>query len=148
MTRPNHGARRKAQWNLPEVTEEARTINSADRAHPVGSTDSTGPHPTRTRPDGAPVVAYLVSRYPAVSHTFIRREIAELRRLGLRVETFSLRREAREALHFEEDLREQDATFHVLPASAFATLRALLETFDRHPLRSPRNPSGTRSSGR
>ncbi|MDO5627809.1 MAG: glycosyltransferase family 4 protein [Mobilicoccus sp.] len=36
-------------------------------------------------------VAYLVSRYPALSHTFIEREILGLRAEGVRVETFSVR---------------------------------------------------------
>jgi glycosyltransferase involved in cell wall biosynthesis len=35
-------------------------------------------------------VAYLVSRYPAVSHTFILREVQGLRALGLRVEVASV----------------------------------------------------------
>ena len=76
-------------------------------------------------------VAYLVSRYPAVSHTFIRREIAELRSRGLRIDTFSLRREPREALRYEEDQREQDATFHILPASLSGTAGALFSTLRR-----------------
>ncbi|MBO3142145.1 glycosyltransferase family 4 protein [Dermatophilus congolensis] len=37
-------------------------------------------------------VAYLVSKYPALSHTFIEREIAGLRALGARIDTFSVRR--------------------------------------------------------
>ncbi|MBA2580267.1 MAG: glycosyltransferase family 4 protein [Thermoleophilaceae bacterium] len=37
-------------------------------------------------------IAYLVSRYPAISHTFILREVLALRRLGAEIETFSVRR--------------------------------------------------------
>ena len=37
-------------------------------------------------------VAYLVSRYPAVSHTFILREVAALRCMGAHIDTFSVRR--------------------------------------------------------
>lgn len=36
-------------------------------------------------------VAYLVSKYPAVSHTFIEREVLNLRRHGVEVHTFSVR---------------------------------------------------------
>lgn len=36
-------------------------------------------------------IAYVVSEYPAPSHTFIRREIAALRRLGFDIATFSIR---------------------------------------------------------
>jgi colanic acid/amylovoran biosynthesis glycosyltransferase len=37
-------------------------------------------------------IAYLVSQYPAASHTFIRREVMGLRARGFEVETFSVRR--------------------------------------------------------
>lgn len=41
-------------------------------------------------PTQRPVLAYLVSRYPAVSHTFILREVARLRALGQQIETASI----------------------------------------------------------
>ena len=40
--------------------------------------------------DKLPRLAYLVSRYPAVSHTFILREVLQLRRVGLHVATASI----------------------------------------------------------
>jgi len=43
------------------------------------------------RADTLPALAYLTSLYPRASDTFIRREVAALRRLGHRVETFSVR---------------------------------------------------------
>jgi glycosyltransferase involved in cell wall biosynthesis len=43
-----------------------------------------------TTADPAPV-AYLVSQYPLISHTFIEREIEGLRELGVPVHTFSIR---------------------------------------------------------
>ncbi|MFD1786665.1 glycosyltransferase [Sphingomonas floccifaciens] len=36
-------------------------------------------------------IAYIVSEYPAPSHTFIRREIAELRRRGIAIDALSIR---------------------------------------------------------
>lgn len=36
-------------------------------------------------------IAYLVSLYPAMSHTFIEREVAALRQQGLEIDTFSVR---------------------------------------------------------
>ena len=36
-------------------------------------------------------IAYLVSQYPAVNHTFILREILELRRLGFEIHVASIR---------------------------------------------------------
>lgn len=38
-----------------------------------------------------PVIAYLTSVYPALSHTFIRREIAALRARGLQIQPYSVR---------------------------------------------------------
>ena len=37
-------------------------------------------------------IAYLIGHYPAVTHTFILREIQQLRRQGFEIETFSVRR--------------------------------------------------------
>lgn len=45
----------------------------------------TEPGPTQ------PAVAYLVSRYPALSHTFIEREILGLRAQGVHVDAFTVR---------------------------------------------------------
>ena len=36
-------------------------------------------------------IAYLINRYPAVSHSFIRREILALEAAGASVERFSIR---------------------------------------------------------
>ena len=49
------------------------------------------PDPEAT-PGALGTVAYLVNDYPAVSHTFIRREIQALEQLGWRVERFSVKR--------------------------------------------------------
>src|SRR5664280_795107 len=43
-------------------------------------------------PERPPCLAYVVSEYPTVSHTFIQREIQELTRRGVKVKTFSVRR--------------------------------------------------------
>ena len=75
-------------------------------------------------------VGVLVSRYPAPSHTFIRREVAALRELGLAVETFSVR--PGECLS-EEDRREQAGTFTILPGSAVTLAWPLLQTFLKRP---------------
>lgn len=66
-----------------------RTI-AAPREHPSRSTrrmaGSIGGADTRPR------VAYLTNRYPAVSHSFIRTEIAALERLGFAIDRFTIRR--------------------------------------------------------
>ncbi|MEM7204036.1 MAG: glycosyltransferase [Planctomycetota bacterium] len=94
--------------------------------------------PTRqgtTAPTDAPRIAYLASEYPSVTSSFIRREIAELRRRGLQIETMSIRRcRTPEAL----GRHEQDAartTFVVLDAGVTGTIGALAWALTRHPLR-------------
>jgi len=59
-------------------------------------------------------IAYLASRYPHVSHTFIRREVAALRRRGVRIDTFSLR--ASDELMSELDRQEHATTTAIVPA--------------------------------
>lgn len=71
-------------------------------------------------------IGYLVSRYPAISHTFIRREVAELRKRGLTIETFSVRRSPRRELLTEEDRREDRKTWSVLPVEAHRLVGAHL----------------------
>lgn len=73
-------------------------------------------------------IAYLVGRYPAISHTFIRGEIAALRELGADVSTFSIWRTPPEELLSEDDRREQERTRALLPprrSAVAAQLRAL-----------------------
>ncbi len=60
-------------------------------------------------------VAYLVGRYPAVSHTFIQREIVALRALGVEVSTFSIWRTAQQELLSEADRSEYERTSVLLP---------------------------------
>jgi colanic acid/amylovoran biosynthesis glycosyltransferase len=71
-------------------------------------------------------IGYLVSRYPAPSHTFIRREVEALRRRGLEVDTFSIRPpDARDRLG-PADTAERARTYYVLPARAGVMLLAQL----------------------
>jgi colanic acid/amylovoran biosynthesis glycosyltransferase len=69
-------------------------------------------------------IAYLVSQYPAASHTFIRREVMGLRARGFEVETFSIRPPTGLSKLAEVDQREAASTWYVLPASAARMARA------------------------
>lgn len=72
-------------------------------------------------------VAYLVSQYPLISHTFIEREIEGLRALGVAVHTFSIR--APGALLSDAMRAEAERTTVLqdsLPGIAKAGLRELL----------------------
>ena len=69
-------------------------------------------------------VAYLISEYPAASHTFIRREIAALRRRGIEIVPFSVKRPA---LPPEDDgIRIEHILGRRFDTYLWATLAALL----------------------
>jgi glycosyltransferase involved in cell wall biosynthesis len=74
-------------------------------------------------------IAYLVNLYPAVSHTFIRREISALEKHGVGVMRIALRGWHGELVH-DEDQLERERTRYVLregaPALLLAVLRMLL----------------------
>jgi colanic acid/amylovoran biosynthesis glycosyltransferase len=79
-------------------------------------------------------LGYLVSRYPAVSHTFILREIAELRRLGFCIDVASINGLDRpEQLLTEEERREAAGTFYVKGAGAAGALKANASALLRDP---------------
>ena len=59
--------------------------------------------------------AYLASRYPDVSHTFIQREILALRRLGVEISTFSVRRARPDQTLSALDREEAASTYSILP---------------------------------
>jgi glycosyltransferase involved in cell wall biosynthesis len=69
-------------------------------------------------------VAYLTSRYPAVSHTFVLREVEALRREGVEVHTFSVRRADEREVLSAADRREFETTTAILPVSPLRVLRA------------------------
>lgn len=79
-------------------------------------------------------VAYLVNQYPAVSHTFIRREIAALEEHGLCVARFTLR-QPRGRLVDAADLAEQSRTRCVLDVGALGLGAALARDALRRPWR-------------
>ena len=60
-------------------------------------------------------IAYLVSQYPAASHTFIRREIHALRARGATIDSFSIRQPSPSERVSAADRAEFEATFYVLP---------------------------------
>ncbi len=60
-------------------------------------------------------IAYLSSLYPAVSHTFISREVQALRARGVDVQTFSVRRAGESDILGEEAIREAQSTRWLVP---------------------------------
>ncbi|MFL5828105.1 MAG: glycosyltransferase family 4 protein [Thermoleophilaceae bacterium] len=80
-------------------------------------------------------VGYLCSRYPAVSHTFVLREVRALRARGVHVHTFSIRRPRDSELLSSADREERKRTWYVLPANPLRLLAAHASAFARRPLR-------------
>jgi colanic acid/amylovoran biosynthesis glycosyltransferase len=84
-------------------------------------------------------VAYLSSRYPAVTLSFIQREVLAVRRQGLEVDTYAIRRAAPDAVLSAQDRREFEATSAVLPPD----WPELLASHTRAFLNAPRAYLGT-----
>ena len=82
-------------------------------------------------PSGRRVV-YLINQYPAVSHTFIRREILALERQGITVERIALRGWDA-TLVDRADLEEQAKTRFVLKDGMGALLKALIRQARKNP---------------
>jgi colanic acid/amylovoran biosynthesis glycosyltransferase len=79
-------------------------------------------------------LAYLTSAYPAISHTFILREVESLRRRGLDITTFSIRRAPAEQILSAADRAAAETTVAILPPR----WGRLLATHPRLLLRAPR----------
>ena len=88
----------------------------------------------RLPPANRQPVAYLVNRYPSVSHTFIRREIRALERQGVPVERIGLRG-WQEATPDGRDAEEKERTSYVLRSGLLPLLTAAAGML----VRSPRN---------
>jgi colanic acid/amylovoran biosynthesis glycosyltransferase len=78
-------------------------------------------------------VAYLISRYPAVSHAFIQREVLALRAAGVEVDTFSLRRASDDDVLSPEDHSEREVTYAIQPVRWGRVLSAHLRGFATRP---------------
>lgn len=78
-------------------------------------------------------VAYITGRYPAVSHTFITREVRALRALGTEVDTFSVWRTDERFLISSVDREERDSTCTLLPLRVRSATAAHLAAARRSP---------------
>lgn len=76
-------------------------------------------------------IAYFTNQYPAVSHTFIKREIRALEALGLDIRRFALRPAA--VLVDPDDIEEAKRTRFVLHAGAGALIAAVVYWLARRP---------------
>lgn len=85
-------------------------------------------------PDQARTIGYLVNQYPSVSHSFIRREIIALERLGLAVERFALRGWDANVVD-PDDIAERQRTRYVLQAGLISLGIPIFRAFTGNPLR-------------
>ena len=81
----------------------------------------------------SPRLAYLTTRYPALSHTFIEREVQALRRLGAQVQTISLRRATGEHLISPANRAAARSTYAIRPPRWGDVLRAHARALASHP---------------
>jgi glycosyltransferase involved in cell wall biosynthesis len=80
-------------------------------------------------------LAYVCSRYPSISHVFILREVLALRRAGIEIDPFTIRRDGDHELLTEVD-REEDRRTHVLvPAPPLRLVVAHARAILRSPAR-------------
>jgi glycosyltransferase involved in cell wall biosynthesis len=78
-------------------------------------------------------IAYLCSEYPAISHTFIFREICSLRKAGMTVHTASIREPSNVAVMTAAEQEEAENTLMVLSSPLPALLGAHLSCIGRNP---------------
>ncbi len=80
-------------------------------------------------------IAYLVSEYPARSHTFIRREREALVARGLDIDILAIRRCPEEELRSDAERREWERTWSILPIGVLPLLGIVVTRFLRSPVR-------------
>ncbi len=94
-------------------------------------------------------MAYLVSRYPTVTHTFILREIQQLRALGFDIDVISIDAPDRPPEQLAPGERVEAArTFYVKPEGLRGALRAHAATFAARPARYLKGLAHAVKSGR
>ncbi|MFT3886597.1 MAG: glycosyltransferase [Arachnia sp.] len=111
-------------------TTAAAKVQARRKGDHWGRDDSSRVATTDTATDTHEPVAYLVSQYPLISHTFVEREILGLRRMGTPVHSFTVRPPG--AL-LSETMREEAERTIVLQESMGAIATATLREALAHP---------------
>jgi colanic acid/amylovoran biosynthesis glycosyltransferase len=132
------------------MVREDRPVATPSRASPAGHvtavrglasrngrgsrlplSDDHGLRPDRPREGGTPRVAYIMSRFPKITETFVLYEMKALEDLGARVEVFPLLREPAGPRHPEAVAYEERAYF--APLLSWRVLRANWRRLCRDP---------------
>lgn len=79
-------------------------------------------------------IAYFINQYPKVSHSFIRREILALEKLGFEVMRIALRGWDAEIVDAEDKL-EREQTHYILQSGLLGLIKPLFQTLIAAPLR-------------
>lgn len=80
-------------------------------------------------------IAYLISQYPAINHTFILREVRRLRASGIELHVISISSSDRPLEQLAPDEREEAAaTYYVKSLGALKALEINLATFATRPI--------------
>src|SRR5580698_1947421 len=111
-------------------------MRSVTRASPY--TEASLPNSTQTQPFAAgeqePRIGYLLSRYPAISHTFFLKEVLGLRERGLGIEVASINLPDRSRSDLPQvEGAEADQTFYVKSADVAALALQVLKIAFLHP---------------
>ena len=69
-------------------------------------------------------IAYFINQYPAISHSFIRREIMALEKQGVHISRFAIRAQTKELVD-KADIAEQKKTRHIINISVFQIFKIL-----------------------
>lgn len=80
-------------------------------------------------------LAYIVSRYPFLSHVFILREVLALRRAGAEVDTYTVRRPELEDLRTDDDHHAYETTAALVPPLLRELVTAHLRSLVTRPRR-------------
>lgn len=97
-----------------------QTLTSRLRPAAPSKRASMSPRPSVSMPSEGETaqglkIAYLCAQYPAVSHTFVLREVEALRALGAEIATFSIRQAGSDHLLARADKAAFESTFAILP---------------------------------
>jgi glycosyltransferase involved in cell wall biosynthesis len=85
-------------------------------------------------------VAYLVSQYPAVSHTFVLREVFALRQRGIQIDVASINDAPPRDRLTQPEALEMDRTFYVKQAGIVGALKSIVWLLLHHPSAFVRGP--------
>jgi len=114
---------------VPRPFRARASTASADTGVTANGADASDPKAASTLH-----IAYLCSLYPAVSHTFVLREVNALRELGIAIDTFSIHRATSDQLLAQADRVAFASTATILPPRWAALLAAHARLATRAPL--------------